>query len=118
MGFVSLIPLLIIVVLAPAFLWYQARVYRFQAESTTIEGLTFAMPRLSGWRLFRLIVGNSFIAALSLGLMFPLTIQRTTRFWVGHLSLEGTVDLGRILQAERGPGTGEGLAGFFDIDVG
>jgi uncharacterized membrane protein YjgN (DUF898 family) len=117
-SFVQLIPLLMVLVIGLCALWYQAKVYRFQAQHTALEDLRFAMPYLTGWGLFKLMVGNYFIIVLSLGILFPLTIQRNTRFWVGHLLLSGTIDLDRILQAERGPGTGEGLAGFFDIDVG
>jgi uncharacterized membrane protein YjgN (DUF898 family) len=114
----GLLPLALILVAGPLFLWYHARVYRFQAEHTSLENLTFAMPDLTGWRIFRLILGNYLIIMFSLGLLMPLTTQRTMRFWVRHTQLEGHIDLDRIAQAERGPGTGEGLAGFFDIDVG
>jgi uncharacterized membrane protein YjgN (DUF898 family) len=116
--FLSLIPLAFILILGPLFLWYQARVYRFQAEHTFLDGLAFAMPTLSGWRIFRLMVGNYFIMMLSLGILTPYTTQRTMRFWTRHTQLAGDVDLDRIAQAARGPGTGEGLAGFFDVDVG
>jgi len=114
----SLIPLLIIVILAPLSLWYQARAAHFRAENTSLEGLAFAMPRLTGYRLFNLLVGNYFIIVLSVGLLTPLATQRTMRFWIWHTRLNGTVDVERIAQAARGPGTGEGLAGFFDVDMG
>jgi hypothetical protein len=51
-------------------------------------------------------------------LLAPLVMQRSMRFWCRHLEISGTIDLLRIAQAEGGPRTGEGLAGFFDIDVG
>lgn len=98
--------------------WYRAKVYRFQAGNAFIENLGFSMPELTGWRLFRLTAGNYLILIFSLMLLTPLTIQRTTRFWVRHTQLAGSVDLARVAQAARGPGTGEGVAGFFDIDLG
>jgi uncharacterized membrane protein YjgN (DUF898 family) len=107
----------IIAILAMSF-HYQARFARFRADSTQLDGLAFSMPQLNGWRIFKLTAGNYLIIMFSLGLLMPLTTQRTMRFWVRHTQLEGHVDLDRIAQAERGPGTGEGLAGFFDIDVG
>ena len=55
---------------------------------------------------------------LSLGLLAPLAVQRSMRFWCRHLTLVGTVDLATISQSERGPSVGEGLAGFFDLDLG
>lgn len=115
---VQFVPLIVFLVIAPCVLWYQAKVYRFQAEHTRLEGVRFAMPRLTGWRLFRLFVGNYLITMLSLGLLSPLATQRTMRFWIQHTLIHGPIDVDRIAQAARGPGTGEGLAGFFDIDVG
>jgi uncharacterized membrane protein YjgN (DUF898 family) len=108
-------PIVLIVLFA---LWYQARSYRFQAESASLEDVSFAMPRLSGWQIFKLMFGNALIVALTLGIFLPLTTQRTMRFWVRHTQLAGDIDLDHIAQAERGPATGEGLAGFFDIDLG
>jgi uncharacterized membrane protein YjgN (DUF898 family) len=114
----AFIPVLLIMIMGPLFLWYQARVARFRAEGTHLEGLAFAMPRLSGWKIFRLMLGNSMILAVTLGLLYPLTMQRTIRFWTHHLQIMGNLDLASVAQAERGPATGEGLAGFFDIDLG
>ena len=101
-----------------AFLWYKAHVYRYTAERTRLETLGLAAPTLTGFRLARLILGNSLLVILSLGMLTPLAVQRTMRFWCRHLTLVGTVDLATIGQTERGPGIGEGLAGFFDLDLG
>ena len=72
----------------------------------------------AGFRLARLILGNAAIVILSVGLLAPLAVQRSMRFWCRHLTLVGTVDLATISQSERGPSVGEGLAGFFDLDLG
>ena len=101
-----------------AFLWYKAHVYRYTAERTRFESLRLSAPTLTGFRLARLIFGNMSIVMLSLGLLAPLAVQRTMRFWCRHLTLVGTVDLAAIGQTEHGPGVGEGLAGFFDLDLG
>jgi uncharacterized membrane protein YjgN (DUF898 family) len=114
----SLVPMGLVVVIGICVWWYLAKVYRFQAERTALEGLRFSMPRLTGWRLFRLHAGNYLITVFSIGLLLPLAMQRTMRFWADHTDLHGSVDLDRVAQAERGPRTGEGLAGFFDVDVG
>jgi uncharacterized membrane protein YjgN (DUF898 family) len=112
------LPFAIMIVLYPSMFWYMARAARFRADNTHLEGLSFSMPRLTGWRIFTLLLGNSLIFTFSLGILYPLTTQRTVRFWVRQLHLSGALDVDAIAQAERGPKTGEGLAGFFDIDVG
>jgi uncharacterized membrane protein YjgN (DUF898 family) len=98
--------------------WYQSKFWRFRAAHTQCEGLRFAMPNVSTGKLMRLLVGNWVLGLFSLGLLAPLVMQRSMRFWCHHLEISGTIDLQSIAQAERGPRTGEGLAGFFDIDVG
>jgi uncharacterized membrane protein YjgN (DUF898 family) len=98
--------------------WYQSKFWRFRAAHTQCEGLRFAMPNVTAWKLMRLLVGNWLLAIVSLGLLTPLVMQRSMRFWCRHLRISGTIDLQAIAQAEGGPRTGEGLAGFFDIDVG
>jgi uncharacterized membrane protein YjgN (DUF898 family) len=114
----SLVPMGLVVVIGICVWWYLAKVYRFQAERTALEGLRFSMPRLTGWRLFRLHAGNYLITVFSIGLLMPLATQRTMRFWVDHTDLHGSVVLEEVAQADRGPRSGEGLAGFFDVDVG
>lgn len=114
----SVIPVTLLLIIIGMSFHYQARFARFRAENTRLDGLFFSMPDLTGWRMLNLMVGNYFIMMFTLGILTPLTTQRTLRFWVRHTQLAGDVDLNRIAQAERGPGTGEGLAGFFDIDVG
>jgi uncharacterized membrane protein YjgN (DUF898 family) len=98
--------------------WYQSKFWRFRAAHTHCEGLRFAMPDVTTGRLMRLLLGNWALVLITFGLLSPLATQRTMRFWSRHLQLEGMLDLERIAQAEAGPRSGEGLAGFFDIDLG
>ncbi|HEX2115423.1 MAG TPA: DUF898 family protein [Alphaproteobacteria bacterium] len=98
-------------------LWYQARTLRFYAENLHLESLSFGAPRVSGGAIFWLLLSNFLIKMLSLGLLYPITVQRTMRFWCSRVELNGPIDFARITQAKRGPRTGEGLAGFFDIDA-
>jgi uncharacterized membrane protein YjgN (DUF898 family) len=98
--------------------WYQSKFWRFRAAHTQCEGLRFAMPNVTMGRLMRLMLGNWTLALLSLGLLTPLVMQRSMRFWCRHLEITGTLDLQAVAQAEGGPRSGEGLAGFFDIDLG
>lgn len=98
--------------------WYQAKFLRFRAAHTTCEGLRFAMPSATSGRVRRLHAGNLLMTALSIGLLSPFVMQRTARFWCRHLEISGDLDLARVAQADRRPGAGEGLAGFFNVDVG
>jgi uncharacterized membrane protein YjgN (DUF898 family) len=98
--------------------WYQSKFWRFRAAHTQCEGLRFAMPNVTTGGLMRLLVGNWLLAILSVGLLTPLVMQRSMRFWCRHLEISGAIDLHGVAQAEGGPRTGEGLAGFFDIDIG
>ncbi len=100
------------------FMWYRARFWRFVARATRLDTVRFDLPAITGLRLFRLTFGNYLIGLLSLGLLAPIVIQRSMRFWTRHLQLDGTLDLAHVAQTESGPLRGEGLAGFFDIDVG
>lgn len=98
--------------------WYQSKFWRFRAAHTQCEGLRFAMPDVTMGRLMRLMLGNWVLALVSLGLLTPLVMQRSMRFWCRHLEITGPLDLQTVAQAEGGPRSGEGLAGFFDIDLG
>jgi uncharacterized membrane protein YjgN (DUF898 family) len=98
-------------------LWYQARTLRFYAENLHLESLSFGAPRVTGGAIFWLLLSNFLIKMFSLGLLYPITVQRTMRFWCSRIELNGPIDFARITQAERGPRTGEGLAGFFDIEA-
>lgn len=98
--------------------WYQSKFLRFRAAHTSCGGLRFAMPTATTGRLLRLHAGNWLMTILSLGFLAPFAMHRTTRFWCRHLQISGDLDLAQVAQAERRPGTGEGLAGFLNVDVG
>jgi uncharacterized membrane protein YjgN (DUF898 family) len=106
-----------IIVLPILSAWYRARLYRFQAEHTRFDGLTFSYPALTGARLLWLTVSNWLLTIFSLTLLTPLVMQRSQRFWTRHLHIEGSVDFAAVAQAADGPRSGEGLAGFFNVDL-
>lgn len=97
--------------------WYRARVYRFQAAHTGFDGLSFSCPKLTGKRLLWLTVSNWLLTIFSLTLLTPLVLQRMQRFWIRHLTIEGDVDFAAVAQTADGLRSGEGLAGFFNIDL-
>lgn len=98
--------------------WYDARRTRYIAEHTLVEGLRFMMsPAVTGWKMARLKIGNLLIALFTLGLGYPIIVRRSMRFWCDNVTALGAIDFARIGQAAALPGSGEGLAGFFNIDA-
>jgi uncharacterized membrane protein YjgN (DUF898 family) len=96
-------------------LWYRAVEYRYYAAHTRLADLQFAMT-LRGRDLFLFSLINLLIIGVSLGILFPIVIRRRLDFWCRWLTLDGTIDLASVHQAERGPRSGEGLANFLDMD--
>lgn len=97
--------------------FYRAHVYAFQADHSRLDGLVFSYPTLTGVRLLWLTFSNWLLTIFSLTLLTPLVLQRTQRFWTRHLVIEGSVDFAAVAQAADGPRSGEGLAGFFNVDL-
>lgn len=98
--------------------WFGARRQRYFAEHTrfgaarfrsTVTAAGLAWLKISTW------VG----LILTLGLAWPWLTARTTRRSYAWLSVEGPLALETITQqAQAVTATGEGLAGFFDADLG
>jgi uncharacterized membrane protein YjgN (DUF898 family) len=91
----------------------------FWSRTTLLAGRFRAT--ITGFSLFRLLLGNLFVIVLTLGLGWPWATVRTMRFWCRNLSLEGAVDLAAIQQeAQPASATGEGLLGLLeaDLDIG
>lgn len=95
---------------------FAAAVMRYAADHTTAALLRFSCDA-TGRRLFGLWFGNLLLVAVSFGLLRPMAINRTMRFYARHYRIAGSVDLAAIAAAPAGPRSGEGLAGYFDIDA-
>ena len=89
---------------------WSAAVMRWRAEHTVVGGARFSMPGATGWAVLRLLAGNLLVSTLSLGLLHPVAMARSAAFAARHLRLDRAPDLSEARQAERGPGTGEGVA--------
>ncbi|MGQ0675776.1 MAG: DUF898 family protein [Rhodospirillales bacterium] len=110
--------LLLLPTLGLSWFWYDARRMRYIAAGTRMGGLDFMLsPSATGWKVLRLKLGNVLLSLLTLGLCYPVVVRRTLRFWCDNLSAAGAVDFDRIRQAAALPGSGEGLAGFFNVDA-
>jgi uncharacterized membrane protein YjgN (DUF898 family) len=98
--------------------WFAARRQRYFAERTRFSVARFrstvTAPRLA-WLTLSTWVGLLCTA----GLAWPWLTVRTTRRGFAWLALEGPLALETVTQqAQQASATGEGLAGFFDADLG
>jgi uncharacterized membrane protein YjgN (DUF898 family) len=98
--------------------WFAAKRQRYYAEHTRFAGARFRSA-VTGPKLAWLTI-STWIGLLStLGLAWPWLTVRTTRRGFAWLSLDGPLALESITQqAQQVSATGEGLAGFFDVDLG
>jgi uncharacterized membrane protein YjgN (DUF898 family) len=106
----------VILAVSPIFLliWapYQAALLRSIAAGVTLDKSTFTL-NVKAIPLWWLTVTNLFALLVSLGFLMPWVQARTARFLVQRLESTGTARLDLAHQAERGPGSGEGLADAF-----
>ena len=106
----------VILAVSPIFLlvWapYQAALLRSITGGVTLDKSTFTL-NVKAIPLWWLTVTNLFALLVSLGFLMPWAQARTARFLVQRLESTGTARLDLARQAERGPGSGEGLADAF-----
>ena len=87
-------------------------------DHTELEGATLRCSVTPG-ALARLYLANAVLLLMTLGLATPWVKVRNARFTCETLALDGPIDIDAIAQdAQAAPSTGEGLATFFDTDVG
>ena len=86
------------------------------ASYTYFDNATFRF-NATGPSLIMLWVVNIFIVIISLGIAIPFTVQRTIRYFIDRLDVDGWVNIGQIQQSQaRIDPRGEGLLDAFDID--
>lgn len=116
----NLIVYAVLLVLSPLALlvWapYQAAMMRSVAKGVSVDGATFTL-KVKALPLWWLTVTNLFFLLITFGFLMPWVQARTARFLVERLSSEGTARLSLAHQAERGPGSGEGLADAFGFSA-
>jgi uncharacterized membrane protein YjgN (DUF898 family) len=98
--------------------WFAAKKQRYFWDHTTFAFSRFHST-VPGGGLFFLKATNLFFLVVTLGIGWSWIKVRNVRFYLNHLSVQGPLDLEGIVQeAQLATATGEGLAGFFDLDVG
>lgn len=98
-------------------LWaiYIAKELRTFANYTRFDGAAFKLDATAG-SIIWLAVVNLLILIFSLGIAWPYINQRTVKFVVDRLSLDGFIDVDRIRQSQVPlDKRGEGLADAFDV---
>lgn len=86
------------------------------ASYTYFDNATFRF-NATGPSLIGLWLGNLLIMIFTLGIAAPYTVQRTIRYFVDRLDVDGWVDISKIEQSRaKMDSRGEGLLDAFDID--
>ncbi len=96
---------------------YHSKQANHFANHTFIQQARFNLETRTG-SLIRLIVGNTLISLLTLGILTPVVQARLARYFVERTSIDGQIDFNAIAQSQAAlDRTGEGLAEAFDIDA-
>jgi uncharacterized membrane protein YjgN (DUF898 family) len=103
---------LILLIWAP----YQAALLRSIAAGVTLDDATFKL-NVKALSLWWLTVTNLFVLLVTLGFLMPWVQARTARYLIQRLESSGYARLDLARQAERGPGSGEGLADAFGFSA-
>src|SRR5207237_185661 len=105
---------------------------RYRLSRTSWRGIRFSL-RASTREFISIWVRGWLLTSLTLGLYYPFFVTSQQRFLTGHMwfgsqrftfdgrgrDLDGALALESITQqAQQVSATGEGLAGFFDVDLG
>ncbi len=108
--------LLFLPTLGLCWFWFLAKKQRYFWDHTSFGTARFHST-VTGGRLLLLRLGNLLLLVVTLGLGWPWVMVRNVRFAFTYLTLRGPLDLAGIQQeAQAATATGEGLAGFLDVD--
>jgi len=95
--------------------FYAAALARHISGNTTLGARLQFGSRVTGTALLGLVSGNLLIVIVTLGLGYPLALQRAMRFLARTLTVQGSIDPSMLGQNKQdGPGTGEGMLNLFD----
>lgn len=98
--------------------WYKAVFARERYNALTFGNIGFNC-KISGWGLLTLSLGNGLILIFTLGLGYPIILQRRMKFFCKYTTITGDLDHSPILQAVGEKDTqGEGVSSILDINIG
>lgn len=113
----AIVGFLLLTALVVPMLWslYIAKELRTFANYTRFDGAQFKLDASAGSVIWLAVV-NILILIFTLGIGWPYINQRTVKFVIDRLSLEGLIDVDRIRQSQVPiDKRGEGLADAFDV---
>jgi uncharacterized membrane protein YjgN (DUF898 family) len=97
--------------------WFNAYLQRYFWSHTQMAGGTFKFTATGG-QWFGLWFTNLLLLIVSLGLAFPWIVLRTRKFIADHLTLEGYVNLDKVVQDMKVSGAlGEEALDAFDVPI-
>ncbi len=106
--------LLIPFLLGPLWIWLLGQKQKYFWDHTTFGEARFSSS-ITWQKLFTLYLGNIGLLLVTMGWAWPWVTVRNARFFIGTLSLQGPVDLDRVLQDSTVSSvTGEGLSNLLD----
>lgn len=98
--------------------WYKAAFVRMRYNALKFGNIGFNC-QISGWGLFKQTFGNGLIYIFTLGLGYPIVLQRKMKFFCKHTTITGDMNNSPILQAVGEKDTqGEGISSILDISIG
>jgi len=99
----------------PLLLWYRGKTLHHFVESSSFMGRRLSSV-ITGWGYLELVISNTIMTVLTLGLAVPFTMMRQLSYVEKHVGLSGDGNFAELLQSEVvKPGAGEGLADAFDV---
>ncbi len=97
---------------------YHAALMREKLRGLQIGNLKF-MSTVGAWDVVKHRLLNTIILIFTLGLGYPIIIQRNSKFFVRHLIIMGDLEAFHADQAKQErSATGEGLDAALDLDIG
>lgn len=106
--------LLLLLIGLPIYAWYKAKEIRHLVKDTRFLGVRFTFEPSAG-QLLRLVIPNTLLTVLSIGLLSPIAQWRYMRFVCRHLRNLDPINWYLIAQSSAAaPTSGEGLADAFD----
>jgi uncharacterized membrane protein YjgN (DUF898 family) len=111
LAFILALPTLFI-----SFLWYSYKTTRYTWNHTSFGAARFQSSITFGG-IAGLYFINAIILIITLGFGAPWTKVRTLRYYLKHLTLEGQLDLGAVVQeAQEASAFGEEIGDFLSMD--
>jgi len=110
---------LFVLVIVFAIIWsfYTAFEMARFASYTYFDNATFRF-NATGPSLMALWFGNMLMLIFTLGIAAPFVVQRTIKYFIDRLEIDGWVDVDQIVQSTAPVDSrGEGLLDAFDIDA-